>query len=92
MAKRSRWIKLLVDFSKDVRIASKEEAAEDDKGVPLVLWSSQQRVLNEIAEGLDQALTMPKDERLDRWGRMNALVRDGNARAWSKGYLAALEG
>jgi trehalose 6-phosphate synthase len=47
---------------------------------------------DEIAEGLDQALTMPRDERLDRWGRMAALVREHNAKAWSKTYLAVLEG
>jgi trehalose 6-phosphate synthase len=47
---------------------------------------------DEIAEGLNQALTMPRDERLDRWGRMATLVREHSAKAWSKAYLAALEG
>ena len=47
---------------------------------------------DEIAEGLDQALTMPAAERLDRWRRMAALVREGSAKAWSKAYLTALEG
>ena len=47
---------------------------------------------DEIAEGLDQALTMPADERLDRWRRMAVLVRENSARAWSKSYLTALEG
>jgi trehalose 6-phosphate synthase len=47
---------------------------------------------DETAEGLDQALTMPPDERLDRWRRMAAVVREGSAKAWCKAYLAALEG
>ncbi len=47
---------------------------------------------DEIAEALDTALTMPPDERLDRWRRMIEGVRATNVRDWSRRYLAALEG
>lgn len=49
----SRWISVLQEVVKDVRIASKEVNALDDRGVPLILWDSQKRVLKEIATGLD---------------------------------------
>lgn len=46
---------------------------------------------DEIAEALDAALGMPKDERLDRWQRMDASVRSTTAAAWCRRFLAALE-
>jgi trehalose 6-phosphate synthase len=47
---------------------------------------------DEIAEALDQALSMPRAERLARWRPMQAAVREGGARAWCRGFLQALEG
>jgi trehalose 6-phosphate synthase len=46
---------------------------------------------DEIAEALDQALTMPAAERTDRWKRMVAAVRADSAQAWCRRFLAALE-
>lgn len=53
MAKASRWLKLFEEFTKDVRIKSKEETTKDDRGVPFVLWESQKRAMRYLAEGLD---------------------------------------
>ncbi len=47
---------------------------------------------DEIAEALDQALSMPREERLARWRPMMAAVRAGSARDWCRGFLQALEG
>ena len=52
----TRWINILQEVAKDVRIASKEEVSEDEAGVPLVLWDSQKRFLKEVAEGLDNGI------------------------------------
>jgi len=45
---------------------------------------------DEIAEQLDAALTMPRDERVARWQPMQAEVRENGARAWCRHFLAAL--
>jgi trehalose 6-phosphate synthase len=47
---------------------------------------------DDIAEALDVALTMPAEERLDRWRRMDAAVRGTSAATWCRSFLAALEG
>jgi hypothetical protein len=52
----SKWIKLFNDFVKDVRIASKELVAEDERGSRLILWDSQRRFLDAVAEGLDDGV------------------------------------
>lgn len=52
--KRSeRWLPVFLDFIKLLRIDSKEVAAIDEKGSPLVLWDSQLRFLKAVCEGLD---------------------------------------
>lgn len=48
-----RWLPVFLDFIKLLRIDSKEIAAVDEKGSPLVLWDSQLRFLKAICEGLD---------------------------------------
>ena len=45
-----------------------------------------------IAEALDQALTMPLEERLRRWRGMAEMVWRHDAAGWSRGFLARLEG
>ncbi|MBV1799079.1 trehalose-6-phosphate synthase [Siccirubricoccus sp. G192] len=47
---------------------------------------------DEIAEALDQALTMPREERLARWRPMAEEGRASGARAWCLSFIAALEG
>jgi len=47
---------------------------------------------DEIAEALDRALSMPTAERIARWRQMMEAVRTNDAAAWSRGFLAALEG
>ena len=49
----SRWITVFQDFAADIRIKSKEEIAEDDRGIPLVMWDSQRRFLTNVGQGLD---------------------------------------
>jgi trehalose 6-phosphate synthase len=45
---------------------------------------------DETAEGLHQALTMPPDERRDRWRRMEEAVRRNTAATWAGNFLRAL--
>jgi trehalose 6-phosphate synthase len=47
---------------------------------------------DDIADGMDVALTMPADERLARWQAMEAAVRTTTAATWCQRFLAALEG
>ena len=47
---------------------------------------------DDIAEALDVAMDMPADERLDRWTRMVATVRENTASVWCARFLTALEG
>lgn len=44
-----------------------------------------------IAEALDTALSMPKEERVARWEAMRPAVWEAGARAWGRDFLAALE-
>jgi hypothetical protein len=52
----SKWVKLFSQFVQDARIASKEIVAEDERGVRLVMWDSQRRFLENVAEGLDDGV------------------------------------
>lgn len=54
--KASRWIKVFREFTKDLRINSKEESSDDDRGIPFVLWDSQNRFLDFVADGLDNGI------------------------------------
>ena len=45
---------------------------------------------SEIAEALDQALTMPLDERVSRWRALMTKVERESAAAWCRDFLAAL--
>lgn len=56
MAKASKWIPIFEEFIKDLRITSKEETSEDDKGSRLVLWNGQRRFLDFIGSGLDDGI------------------------------------
>jgi trehalose 6-phosphate synthase len=47
---------------------------------------------DELAEALHQALTMPLEERRDRWSRMWEHIASQNAATWSANYLQALKG
>ena len=47
---------------------------------------------DEIAEALDQALTMPRAERRARWAECDVSVRRDGARAWCRAFLGVLEG
>lgn len=54
--KASRWISVFEDFIKDLRISSKEESSEDERGSKLALWQSQRRFLDCVAGGLDDGV------------------------------------
>ncbi len=56
MAKASKWIPVFEEFIRDLRISSKEESSEDDRGTPLNLWRSQRRALEFIGHGLDDGI------------------------------------
>jgi trehalose 6-phosphate synthase len=47
---------------------------------------------DEIAERLDEGLSMPREERVARWRPMAEAVRQGTAKAWCRAFLRALEG
>lgn len=48
------WLPLFIEFIKYLRINSKEVPAIDARGAPLVLWTSQEIVLNTILKGMDK--------------------------------------
>lgn len=47
------WLSAFEDFTKDLRISSKEAVSTDDRGVKLEMWASQRMFLKDVAEGLD---------------------------------------
>ncbi|MBV9785255.1 MAG: trehalose-6-phosphate synthase [Acidisphaera sp.] len=47
---------------------------------------------DETAEALHLALSLPLEERRDRWRRMWQAVERNTARSWARGFLAELEG
>lgn len=51
-----RWLKVFLTFIEQLRIQSKEVAAEDERGVPLKLWGSQRMFLNEVCEGMERGI------------------------------------
>ena len=55
MAKSAtRWVPLFRRFIKEIRIQSKHATSDPDGiGIPLKLWTSQKRLLDEICAGLD---------------------------------------
>jgi len=52
----TRWMPLFDEFVQELRISSKEVSSLDERGVPLLLWDSQKRFLQEIAAGLEQGV------------------------------------
>lgn len=46
--------------------------------------------IDELAEGLRQAIQMPLDERIDRWRALNAKVTTNTASHWSRQFLDRL--
>ena len=56
MARASSWLSVFKEFTRDVRIRSKETTAKDDRGVPLVLWESQKRYISQLGSGLDDGI------------------------------------
>jgi hypothetical protein len=49
----SKYLSIFPEFIKDLRISSKEETSDDDRGTKLVLWESQKRAISFIGQGLD---------------------------------------
>ena len=52
----SRWLPVFQAFIDQLRIQSKEVAAEDDRGSKLKLWGSQRIYLEQIAKGMDEGI------------------------------------
>jgi len=46
---------------------------------------------DEIAEAVDSALSMPREERIARWRSMYEIVKRGTARVWAAEFLERLE-
>lgn len=53
---QNKWLRLFEQFVADIRIVSKEVVSDDPRGVPLVLWESQRRFLQEVGRGLDAGI------------------------------------
>lgn len=56
MPRPTKWIELFHEFIIPLRIYSKEISSGDEGGVPLKLWDSQKRFLEELAKGLDEGV------------------------------------
>ena len=54
--KSSKWLKAFEAFATDLRIKSKEQISTDEHGVPLNIWVSQRRFLEEVGGGLDNGI------------------------------------
>ena len=52
----SRWLKAFETFAKDLRVKSKEQLSPGEYGVPLKMWMSQRRFLEEVGNGLDNGI------------------------------------
>jgi len=46
--------------------------------------------IDAVAEALDRAVTMPLEERIERWENLMSGVRKGTADVWAQGFLADL--
>ena len=55
-SKANKYLTLFQDFVADIRIVSKEVVSDDPRGVPLVLWESQRRLIKEVGGGLDDGI------------------------------------
>jgi len=47
--------------------------------------------VDEMAAAMHQALTMPQDQRIARWGRLMEVVSRSTIKAWRESFLQALE-
>jgi len=54
--KSSRWLKAFETFAADLRVKSKDQLSPGKFGVPLKMWASQRRLLQEIGDGLDSGI------------------------------------
>jgi hypothetical protein len=52
----SKWIDLFHEFIENLRIVSKEVTSADEHGTELELWGSQERFLQELADGLENGI------------------------------------
>ncbi len=43
-----------------------------------------------MADAMDTALAMPRDERIERWEKMIAVLRANSLDSWRRRYLEAL--
>ena len=54
--RQHKWLRLFEKFVADLRIQSKEVVSNDPRGVPLVLWESQRRFIQNVGQGLDDGI------------------------------------
>ena len=47
---------------------------------------------DQVSSALHRALTMPLEERRERWERMMAVISKNTTSSWREGFLAALTG
>ncbi len=102
---RMACVGLVTPLRDGMNLVAKEYVAAQDPGDPGVLVLSRfagaadeladavQINPNDpdaIAEALDQALTMPLDERRARWERMMASLRANTGKHWARNFIAAL--
>ena len=98
-------VALITPFRDGMNFVSKEYLATKDDGKgELVLsemaGSSKELVgaiqvnpnnLDDIAEGIHRALTMPEEEQIDRNRKMQKLLKRNNVNQWAKHFLERLE-
>ncbi|HSV29148.1 MAG TPA: alpha,alpha-trehalose-phosphate synthase (UDP-forming) [Candidatus Omnitrophota bacterium] len=102
---RAACIGLVTPLRDGMNLVAKEYVAAQDPANPGVLVLSRfagaarelktALVVNpfdmdEMAEALAQALTMPQEERIERWQAMMAVVRGNTVTHWRDAYLADL--
>ena len=46
----------------------------------------------ELSDALKRALTMPREERIDRWQKLYECVQEEDVTAWRDAYVKALSG
>ncbi len=103
---RASHVALVTPLRDGMNLVAKEYVAAQDPENPGVLILSrfagaarelgEALIVNpydhaEIAETLQRALRMPRDERKERWQALNQTVRKGSAQRWCDLFLDALE-
>lgn len=104
---RAARVGLVTPFRDGMNLVSMEYVAAQDPEKPGVLVLSRfagsaqnmpgalivnPHDVQAVADAIQQGLRMPKPERVDRWERNMASLREHDLTAWRKSFMSALEG